>query len=122
MTISIFLFLVGCFLLATQIAHAAPQPCDSGVCHTAIGDISTNPQSFIGVIFAIVLSLSGGIAILLIMFSGYQLILSAGNPEKTQAARETLTSAIIGLLFIIFSVVILQVIGVDVLHLPGFGK
>ncbi len=47
---------------------------------------------------------------------------SSGNPEKVQAAREQLTSAVVGLLFIIFSITILQVIGVDILHIPGLNK
>jgi hypothetical protein len=47
---------------------------------------------------------------------------SQGNPEKVQAAREQLTSAIVGLLFIIFSLAILTIIGVDILKLPGFTR
>lgn len=89
---------------------------------TAIGKINTDPVSFVKSIFGIILSLSGGVALLLIIFSGYKLMFSQGNPEKAQEAKETLTAAIVGLLFIIFSLVILQVIGVDILRIPGFGK
>lgn len=98
-----------------------PPVCDlqKNVCHTAFGDISTNPEAFVGKVFAILLSLSGGIALILIIISGYRLMTSQGNPEKVQAAREQLTSAIIGLLFIIFSLAILQIIGVDILRIPG---
>ena len=46
---------------------------------------------------------------------------SQGNPEAVKAATEQLTSAIIGLLFIILSFVILEIIGVDILKIPGFG-
>jgi hypothetical protein len=42
---------------------------------------------------------------------------STGNPEAIQEAKERITSAIVGLLFIIFSLVILQVIGVDILQI-----
>jgi hypothetical protein len=49
-------------------------------------------------------------------------MISQGNPEKIQAAREQLTAAIVGLLFIIFSLVIIQVLGYDILHIPGFGQ
>lgn len=89
---------------------------------TGLGPISADPIRFVKSIFSIILSLSGGIALLLIILSGYKLMLSQGNPEKTQEAKETLTAAIVGLLFIIFSLVILQVIGVDILRIPGFGK
>jgi hypothetical protein len=68
----------------------------------------------------LILSVVGGVAILLIMLSGYRLMVSQGNPENIKSAKEQLTAAIIGLLFIIFSLVILQVIGVNILGLPGF--
>ncbi len=100
-----------------------PGPCGNGkICPTAFGDIQTDPTGFIKSLFSIILSLAGGIAIILIMIAGYRLMSSQGNPEKVQAAREQLTSAIVGLLFIIFSVTILQIIGVDILHIPGFGR
>lgn len=88
--------------------------------NTAIGDIRTNPAEFVKSIFSIVMGLAGGIALILIIISGYKMMASQGNPEALTAAREQLTSAIIGLLFIIFSFVILQVIGVDILRIPGF--
>lgn len=88
---------------------------------TAFGQLGTSAPDLIKTLFGIILSVAGGIAVVLIIISGYRMILSQGNPEKLQEAREMLTSAIIGLLFIIFSVVILQLIGVTVLHIPGFG-
>lgn len=84
--------------------------------------ISTNPTEFISDIFAFLLSISGGILLLLIIFSGYQFMTSQGNPEKIQAARERLISAIAGFLFLVLSLVILEVIGVDILRIPGFYK
>ncbi len=82
---------------------------------------ASSPEKFVGTLFGIILGLSGGIALILIIVSGYNLMFSQGNAEKVQGARETLTSAIVGLLFIILSLVILQVIGVDILHIPGIG-
>lgn len=90
--------------------------------NTAIGNISTEPAGFVRSIFSLVLGLSGGIALILIILAGYKLISSQGNPEKTTAARDQLVSAITGLLFIIVSFVLLQVIGVDILKIPGFSK
>jgi hypothetical protein len=48
--------------------------------------------------------------------------MSQGNPDQIKDAREQLTAAIIGLLFVVFSLVILQIIGVNILNLPGFSK
>ncbi|MDP2637983.1 MAG: hypothetical protein Q8P26_02900 [Candidatus Levybacteria bacterium] len=88
---------------------------------TAIGLINTEPVAFIRSIFSIVLGLSGGIALILIIISGYRFMVSQGNPEVIKGAQQQLMGAIIGLLFIIFSFVILQVVGVDILKIPGFG-
>ncbi|MEK7605010.1 MAG: pilin [Patescibacteria group bacterium] len=89
---------------------------------SAIGPLNTDSFSFIGQLFAILLSISGGIALLLIIRSGYQLMTSQGNPEKVKEARERLTSVFVGLLFLVLSIIILEVIGVDLLNLPGLTK
>ncbi|MBP6882606.1 MAG: hypothetical protein KBC15_03590 [Candidatus Levybacteria bacterium] len=90
--------------------------------YSAFGTLSTNPQGFLTALFSILLSLSGGIALLFIIRSGYQLMTSQGDPEKVKDARERITSAIVGLLFIVFSLVILEVIGVDILAIPGLSR
>ena len=106
-----------------------PGPCanganSNGICtkvDTGLGvAIVTNPKSIVQSIFGIILSLSGGIALFLIILSGYKLLVSQGNPEAVKGAREQLTAAIVGLVFIVLSLVILQIIGVDILHIPGF--
>ncbi len=90
------------------------------VCDTAVGSISTSPAGFTKTLMSVILSIAGAIAIILIIISGYRMMVSQGDPEKIKDAREQLTAAIIGLLFVIFSLVILQVIGVNILGLPGF--
>ncbi|MDP3941304.1 MAG: pilin [bacterium] len=87
---------------------------------TPFGMLSTEPSGLVSDVLGYLLSISGMIALLLIIRSGYQIMTSSGNPEAIQEARERLTSAIVGLLFIIFSLVILQVVGVDILHIPEF--
>lgn len=89
---------------------------------TPLGCVKTNPAGLVSFILKFLLYISGGIAVLLIMFGGYNMMTSQGNPEKLQGAQETITSAVVGLLFIIFSLVLLEIIGVDILRIPGFGK
>ncbi|MDO8269967.1 MAG: pilin [Candidatus Levybacteria bacterium] len=95
-------------------------PLDCKSIDTAIGPIQLTPVGFITRLFSIVLAIAGLGALLLIIFSGYRLMISRGNPEIIKGARETLTSAIVGLFFIIFSLVILSVIAGDILKIPGF--
>lgn len=88
---------------------------------TAFGCIKTNPQSIITSFMQIGLGLAGGVALIMILAAGFLYTTSQGDIKRTGEAKELLTSAIMGLLFIIFSVVILQFIGVSILQIPGFG-
>jgi hypothetical protein len=63
---------------------------------------------------------AGGISMLCIMFAAFQMQTSSGNAEKIKKAQELLTNCITGLMVIIFSVLILKIIGIDILKLPGF--
>ncbi len=88
---------------------------------TAFGCVATDPQQIVGEVLRIGVGLGGGIAFLLILFGGFQILTSAGNPEQLTAGRELVTSAITGLLLVIFSIFILRLIGYNVLGIPGFG-
>ena len=92
------------------------------VLDTGIRPFNLEPAGLIRGLFAVLMSISGGIALLMIIRSGYQIVTSQGEAEKLKEARERLISAIVGLLFLIFSLVILETIGVDILRIPGFGS
>ena len=106
----------------TSAANYAPAPVcgtNGDKCDTALGPIPTDPAGLSKALFSIVLSLAGGIAVLLIIFSGYRIVAAQGNPEHLQGAREQLTAAIVGLIFVILAFSILKFIGVDLLSLNG---
>lgn len=108
------------FLPCKEGEKGVINPLDCQEIDTAIGSIKLDPIGFITRIFQIVLAIAGVGALFLIIYSGYRMLLSRGNKEMIQGARETITAAIIGLLFIIFSLVILSVITGNILKLPGF--
>jgi len=90
--------------------------------NTAIGCIPVaSNEDFIGFILRWAIGIGGGIAFLLILVAGFQIMTSQGNPDKLQAGKELITSAIVGLILIIFSIFILELIGVEILGIPGFG-
>jgi len=89
---------------------------------TAVGCIPSNPESVIKTVITIGLAAGGGIVLIMILVGSFMLSVSQGDPNKTKEAKEIITSAIIGLLFVIFSVTILQFIGVSILRIPGFGQ
>jgi len=96
-------------------------PCDGikGI-STAIGCIHTNPIELVKDLFKFLVAIGGGVAFLMMLLGAFQMITSAGNPETLQAGRDRFTSAIIGLLMVIFAVLLLQIIGVGILAIPDF--
>jgi len=86
---------------------------------TALGCIPTDPMDLVKWLFPYLLGFGGLAAFGLIVYSGFRLMTSSGDPQKIQGAKETITSAITGLIFIILSLFLLRLIGVDILGLPG---
>ena len=89
---------------------------------TGLGPIPTDPTCLVKWILKNAILMGGGIAFLLSLFGGVSIILAGGNPEKINAGKEIIGSALTGLLFIIFSVFLLRFIGLDILQLPGFSN
>lgn len=131
----IILFLFASFLLLRSATNVYAQtkltctpqggPADSGI-ETAIGCIGVlgSQEQFLGAILKWAVGVGGGVAFLLIVYAGFMIMTAAGNPERLKAGQELLTSAISGLILLIFSIFILNFIGVDILRLCkfGFGK
>lgn len=88
--------------------------CTNGV-DTALGCIPTEPAELVKWILTRSIAMGGGLAILLSLLGGVTIVLAGGNPEKINEGKEIITSAISGLLFILFSIFLLRFIGVDVL-------
>lgn len=88
---------------------------------TGIGCIPTdNLTDFLKFVLRWTFFASGGIIALMVIATGYTLLTSQGNPEKLQAAKENIVALFSGLILIVFSLVLLQTIGADVLKLPTF--
>lgn len=67
---------------------------------------------------------AGTAAIFFIIFAGAKFIISGGDPKQVQGARQTATWAIVGLLVILFSFGIVNIIagltGVECIKMFGF--
>ncbi len=94
---------------------------DKGV-WTALGCIYTERSAFLSkTLFGWGLGLAGIVSFLCLIYSAIQLQISRGDPEKVKNARERATACLVGLLVIIFSVLILRILGVAIIGIPGFG-
>lgn len=70
---------------------------------TSIGALAT-------LIIRVLLTLSGMIAVVLIIVGGFQFIMSRGNEEAATKGKKTLTYAVVGLIVVIMSFVIVSVV------------
>ncbi|KKR80776.1 MAG: hypothetical protein UU73_C0002G0094 [Candidatus Daviesbacteria bacterium GW2011_GWA1_41_61] len=103
-----------------KCTSAAGIPCTNGIL-TAIGCVPTDPAELVKGLMKLFAGAGGAIALLLMAFGAIQMITSQGSPEGIKAGQERFTSAALGLLFIIFSVLLLEIIGVNILGLDQFG-
>lgn len=96
---------------------------DEGKIWSAIGCLPTDISGLVrDYIFKYGIGIAGGISFLYFLYGCFLIITSSGNPEKIEEAKQIIVSALSGLILIIFSVFILEVIGVDILKLPDFSK
>jgi len=113
------LFVILSFRFSVTPAIAQLESC--GI-DTAIGCIPVeNTNEFMGWILGWAVGVGGGIAFLLIIYASFMTMTSQGDPTRLKAGQELLTSAISGLIMLIFSIFILKFIGVDILGLNNFG-
>jgi hypothetical protein len=93
---------------------------DNGI-NTAVGcieyDFSTG--GFLRSLLTLAVGIGGGIALLLMLYGTFIVTTSAGIPDKLNQGKEIITSAATGLIFIILSIVLMNLIGVSILGLPG---
>lgn len=97
-----------------------PSPAFAQCVPTAIGCIPTNASAFATWLAqkTVLLAALGGMLFLII--GGLEILTSTGDPEKLMMAKKRVTAAISGLLFILLSVLILNIMGVRIIDIPGW--
>jgi len=94
-------------------------------CVTSEGGFFNNTgsgaSSFTQALFdLIVFKMVGGIALLYLMYGAFLIITSQADPEKLNHGKRVIYGAIIGLVFVLTSVLLVNIIGSNVLKIPGF--
>ena len=95
--------------------------CAANEVDTGLGCIPTDPGGLANWVLYYAVRIAGGLALALLMSGGIKFITAQGDFKAMPEAKKTITSALIGLLVIFFSILILKVIGYDILGLPGWG-
>jgi hypothetical protein len=121
----IALNLWGAILL--QPAYAIGGADDGGGGGTASGCVEigficlhTDPAGLANDVLGFGIGLGTLLAVTFLIIGGFGVATSAGNPENLEKAKETITAAISGLLFILLSVLILSIIGGGVIGIDFF--
>ena len=121
----VWIFLLFLFQSALQTPHpilAAETPfgsCPNYQIDTALGCVPVEMSQFIPWLSRYIFGITGGIAFLMMVYGFFLMATSSGDPKAVQGAKETVTSAITGLLVSIFGVFILRLIALNILVIPG---
>ena len=114
------------FQMGSTHVKAEDIRCGADGINTAIGCLNVlgGQDQFLGSILQWSVGIGGGIAFILIVYAGFMIMSATGSPDRLKAGQELLTSALSGLILLVFSIFILKFIGVDILGLDkfGFGK
>jgi hypothetical protein len=99
--------------------------------YTAVGCISAGgsftEQGAAGNVIQIILSrlifsTIGGIAFLYLIYGAFLLITSQNSPEKLNQGKRVLYGALIGIIFSLGSLFLVNLIATGILKIPGFGQ
>ena len=74
-------------------------------------DIAKSATRILLAVFEIALRIGGMVAVVFVIYGGFQFILSQGEPEKHKGARSTIINALIGLAITISATAIVNLIG-----------
>lgn len=87
---------------------------------TDFGCFPNDPVGFVQKFYAVGLGFVAGVALIALIIGGYLILTSQGIPERVNNGKAYIYYAIMGLLLAIFGFVFIEVIVVNILHVPGF--
>lgn len=116
------LFVVFGVLLAYAPVSADVDLIDSQAASSATGLGTATPTEIVAGAIAAFLGILGIIALIIIIFSGFQWMTAAGNKDKVEEAQDRLRAALIGLIIIIASYSIALWVFSTIEASTGFGQ
>src|SRR5262249_50546439 len=83
---------------------------DCGTFQQQIACTTSDPRQLVIVIINVLLGIAGLVAVLFVIIGGFQYMTSAGNEELAERGKRNLQNAIIGVVIIVLSFVIVNVV------------
>ncbi len=96
--------------------------CTKGDITTTLGTIPCSPGGFTTALYGIGLGLIGSVSLLYIVYGGYLILTSQGNPEQLNKGKSYILYAIIGVVVAVAGFAMYQIIAVDILKAPNMSK
>ena len=87
---------------------------------TDFGCFPNDPVGFVQKFYGVGLGFVAAVALLALIYGGYVVMTSRGDPRRVNEGKSWIFYAIAGLLLAIFGFVFIQTVLVDILHVPGF--
>jgi len=87
---------------------------------TDLGCIPYDPAAFAGKFYGIGLSVIAGTSLLFLIFGAYLVMMSRGDRQQLATGKSYIVYALLGLFLAIFGFVFIEILLVDILHIPGF--
>ncbi len=94
--------------------------CAANQIATDLGCFPNDPVGFAQQFYGVGLGFIAGVALLALIWGGYSIMTSRGDPYRVNIGKSYIYYAIAGLLLAIFGYVFIQTVVVDILHVPGF--
>ena len=88
---------------------------------TDLGCFPNDPIGFVQKFYGYGLSFIAGLSLLTLIYGGYVIMTSKGNPIKVNDGKSWIFYSISGLLLAIFGFIFIEVVVVDILKVPGWG-
>lgn len=107
-----------------------PLPAKKGRMFTMLGCIATDLGSFqsegaaasvVQTILNLIFSITGGAALLALIYGAFLILTSQAQPEKLNQGKRIISGAIIGVVFTLGSVFLVNLLASGILKIPGFG-
>lgn len=116
-------------LLINEDTNLPPTPAQGHI-YTVFGCIKTDlndftqtgaAQSLVQVLLNIIFATAGGVTILYLVYGSFLILSSQGDSERLAHGKRVIMGAIIGIVFTLSSVFIVNLLANNVIGLPGFG-
>lgn len=94
--------------------------CGDQAIDTALGCLPVSTSGFTSALLTFLAGTAGAISLVIMLAATIQIMTGGDNAEQVKKGKELFTGAVTGLLFIIFSVTLLQIVAGGIIKLPGF--